>query len=280
MKKLQTLLAIAMSGVLLNAGLSASAQPAKPGYATVIRVKGETTYSLDNGAHKYALVAGKYLEAGSTIYTGPDGIVDVVLGKAIEEPQATWAPRRVSLAADSPVRGLVSYKPTAEQNTVRLMPDSALTINKLTTTSSGADTVSDTELELKNGGIYASVKKLSPAAQYLVKTPTGIAGVRGTEFAISLNPDGTIKNVEVYKTVGDDGLVLAITSAAGTTQTLLIKDGEMWAPGDANPVSIPPAIRAALQAVFSITRTPFWQIVSFDYDRTQTRTSSDVGDSF
>ena len=59
------------------------------------------------------------------------------------------------------------------------MPGSILVIDKLTTVSSGADTVSDTELDLKKGGIYASVKKLSPAAQYLVKTPTGIAGGGG-----------------------------------------------------------------------------------------------------
>lgn len=277
MKKLQTLLAIAMSGVLLNAGLSASAQPAKPGYATVVRVRGEASYSLDNGAHKFPLVPGKYLEAGSTIYTSEDGVVDVILGKAIQMPQATWAPKRVSLAADSPVRGLVSYTPSVEQNMVRVMPMSALTIDKLTTVSSGADTVSDTELDLKKGGIFASVKKLSPAAQYLVKTPNGIAGVRGTEFSITLNPDGTIKDIKVYKTLGDEGLVLAITSAVGTTQTFLIKDGEMWEPGNPNPVPIPPEIRQFLQEIFDALRTPYYQLVSFDYDRTQFQESSDFG---
>ena len=277
MKKLQTLLAIAMGGVLLNAGLSASAQPAKPGYATVVRVRGEASYSLDKGVHKYPLVPGKYLEAGSTLYTGRDGEVDVILAKAIEQPQATWAPKRVSLAADSPVRGMVSYVPSAEQNMVRLMPGTALAIDKLTTTSSGADTVSDTELDLQKGSIYASVKKLSPAAQYLVKTPTGIAGVRGTEFAITLNADGSIKSVAVYKTLNDDGLVMAITSASGATQTMLIGDGQIWAPGNANPSPITPELRSFFQEVFSITRTPFWQIVSFDYDRTQSLESSDFG---
>jgi len=276
MKKLQTLLAIAMGGALLNAGLSASAQPSKPGFATVIRVRGEVSYSLDKGTHKYPLVQGKYLEAGSTIYTGQDGEVDLILAKAIESPQATWAPKRISLAVDSPVRGMVTYRPSIEQNTVRMMPGSALSIDKLTTTSSGADTVSDTELDLQKGSIYASVKKLSPAAQYLVKTPTGIAGVRGTEFNITLNDDGTIQSVSVYKTVGDDGLVLAITKN-GATQTLLIQDGQIFESGNPNPLPITPELRALFQEVFSIERTPFWQIVSFDYDRTQTFTSSDIG---
>lgn len=274
MKKLQTLLAIAMSGVLLNAGLSASAQPAKPGYATVVRVKGEASYSPDNGTHKYPLVPGKFLEAGSTIYTSDDGTVDIILGKALQMPQASWTPKRISLAVDSPVRGLVTYTPSAEQNMVRIMPGSALGIDKLTTTSSGADTVSDTELNLQQGSIFASVKKLSPAAQYIVKTPTGIAGVRGTRFHLALKPDGTIKNIDVYTTMNDDGLLFSPT---GATQPIVIKDGEMWQPGDANPEPITPELRRFLQEIFAAFRTPYFQLVSFDYDRTQFQESSDFG---
>jgi hypothetical protein len=277
MKKLQALLAIAMGGALLNVGLPASAQPAQPGFATVIRTKGDVTYSLDGGVHKYPLIPGKFLEAGATIYTSENGEVDVILGKAIDLPQAKWVPDRVSLAVDAPVRGLVTYRPSAEQNVVRMQPNTTLVIDKLTTTSSGADTVSDTELDLKKGSIFASVKKLSPAAQYLVKTPTGIAGVRGTQFSITLNEDGTIKSVMVYRTLNDDGLVLAVTSAGGTTQTFVLKDGEMWAPGNANPIPITPEIRRLLGEVFPILRTPFFQVVSYDYDRTEFRESSDFG---
>src|SRR5262249_51273818 len=131
MKKFQILLAVAVGGALLNVGSIASAQPAKPGFATVVRVQGEASYSLHDGAHKYPLVAGKYIEAGATVYTGADGIIDVILGKSIDLPQAKWVPDRVSLAVDSPVRGLVTYKPSQEQNIVRLMPNSALVIDKL-----------------------------------------------------------------------------------------------------------------------------------------------------
>jgi hypothetical protein len=277
MKKLQTLLAIAVGGALINFALPASAQPAAPGYATVIRVKGEASYSLDGGAHKYALVPGKFLEEHATIYTSDDTTVDVVLGKAIDLPQATWTPKRISLSVDSPVRGLVSYRPSAEQNVVRVLSNSTLVIDKLTTTSSGADTVSDTELDLKQGSIFASVKKLSPAAQYLVKTPTGIAGVRGTQFSVALNPDGSIKEVSVFRTLSDEGLVLALTSAAGSTQTYTIKDGETWEPGNPNPVPITPQLHNILQQVFAALRTPYFQLVSFDYDRTQYRESTDFG---
>ena len=277
MKQLQTLLAIAVSGVLLNCGLTASAQNGKPGYATVVRVEGEASYSLDGGHTKFPLVAGKYLAAGSSIYTGDSGVVDVVLGKSMALPQAPSTPDRISLAVDGPVRGLVGYQPTAEQNSIRLMASSTLVIDKLNTISSGADTVSDTELDLQQGSIYASVKKLSPAAQYLVKTPTGIAGVRGTEFVIALNKNGTIKDVAVYKTFHDDGLVLAVVAPSGATETFLIKDGEIWEPGNPHPRPLSPQLREFLSDIFRTLRTHYYQLCNFDFDRTQYRCSTDFG---
>ena len=276
MKRLQTLLGIALTGVLLNVGLSASAQPAKPGEATVVRVKGPASYSLGNDKW-FPIVAGKFLPPGATIRTGDDGVVDLVLGKAIDLPQAKWVPERISQSVDSPVRGMTSFKPSAEQNVVRVMGNSVLVIEKLTTTDTGADTVSDTELDLKKGSIYASVKKLSPAAQYLVKTPTGIAGVRGTQFSISLNDDGSIRNVAVYKTQNDDGLVLAITPASGPVQTYLIADGQIWQPGNPNPVPMTTELRNTLQIIFSAIRTIYIEVVNFDYDHTKVLESSDFG---
>ena len=216
---------------------------------------------------------------GASIRTGDDGVVDIVLGKAVDFPQATWMPDRISKATDAGVRGMISYKPATEQNVVRVLAGSLLIIDKLTTTDTGADTVSDTELNLKQGGIYASVKKLSPASQYLVKTPTGIAGVRGTQVSILLNPDGSIKSVAVYKTQNDDGLVLAVTDSSGATQTYTILQGQVWEPGNPNPVTITPELKMILQAVFASLRTAYFQIVSFDYDRTLLLESSDYGNA-
>ncbi len=40
----------------------------------------------------HPIVAGKFLPPGASIRTGDDGVVDVVLGKAMELPQAKWVP--------------------------------------------------------------------------------------------------------------------------------------------------------------------------------------------
>lgn len=259
MKKLQILLAAAMCGVVLNV----SAQSGVSGYATVVRVQGAAYYSLGTGEVEYPLVSGKSLPAGAIIRTENNGVVDVVLGKAVEAPQAAWQPDRISLAADSPVRGMIGYKPSAEQNVVRLTPGTTLAIDKLTVTDTGADTVSDTELDLKKGKIFASVKKLSGASQYLIKLPNGIAGVRGTLFAISA--DGT---VSVFESKGG-GVVLSMVLPDGSTKTYLVTPGQFINPATGQPGALPPEAMDALQKVFTALQTLYLETVSFSFDGTR-----------
>ncbi|HTL71894.1 MAG TPA: FecR domain-containing protein [bacterium] len=258
MKKLQMLFAAALCGVVFNV----SAQTGSSGYATVVRVTGSAYYSLGAGEAEHPLLAGKTLPAGATIRTEDNGIVDVVLGKSIQTPQAFSTPDRISQAADSPVRGMVGYKPSAEQNVVRLTPGTTLGIDKLTVTDTGADTVSDTELDLKKGKIFASVKKLSGASQYLIKLPNGIAGVRGTLFAISA--DGT---VSVYESKGG-GVVLSLVLPDGSTKTYLVAPGQYIDPATGKPGTLPPEAVNALSKVFTALQTLYLETVSFSFDGT------------
>jgi hypothetical protein len=258
MKKLQILLAAAMCGVIFNA----AAQSGVSGYATVVRVVGSAYYSLGAGEAEHPLVAGKALPAGATIRTEDNGIVDVVLGKDLQTPQAFSTPDRISLAADSPVRGMVGYKPSAEQNVVRLTPNTTLAIDKLTVTDTGADTVSDTELDLKKGKIFASVKKLSGASQYLIKLPNGIAGVRGTLFSISA--DGT---VAVFESKAG-GVVLSLVLPDGSTKTFLVAPGQFIDPATGKPAALSPEAFSALSKIFTAVKTLYLETVSFSFDRT------------
>lgn len=258
MKKIQTLLLAALCG----AAFSVSAQTGVPGYATVVRVEGAAFYSLGAGQDEHPLVAGKVLPVGATIRTEDNGIVDVVLGKAIASAQASSAKRLVS-AADNPVRGLVSYEPSVEQNVVRLTPDTTLAIDKLNVTDTGADTVSDTELNLKKGKIYASVKKLTGASQYLIKLPNGIAGVRGTLFVISA--DGT---VSVSESTGG-GVVLSLVSADGTTHTYLVGARQSFDPATGQTLTISNDVASKLGKMFSLLRTIFGsEAVNYSFDTT------------
>ncbi|HZI32574.1 MAG TPA: FecR domain-containing protein, partial [Candidatus Binatia bacterium] len=240
-----------------------SAQSGAPGYATVVRVAGAAFYSLGAGQDEHPLVAGKTLPVGATIRTEDNGVVDVVLGKSMEAPQSVWQPQRIAFAADSPVRGMVGYKPSAEQNVVRLTPDTTLAIDKLNVTDTGADTVSDTELNLKKGKIFASVKKLTGASQYLIKLPNGIAGVRGTMFVISA--DGT---VEVFESTGG-GVVLSLVSQDGSTHTYLVTPGQLLDPVTGKSSPIPADLVNQLNQVFAALRTVYGEVVNFSFDTTK-----------
>jgi hypothetical protein len=267
MKKLQSLLTIAVYGALLTA-VSAVAQSAMQGYGTVVRADGVVSYSLgDNNWHP--LQAGKYLPVGATIRTGHNGVVDVVLGKEIRLPQAVERPDRISFAPDAPVRGMINYKPSAQQNVIRVTPNTTISIDKLNITDTGADTVSDTELNLKEGKIFASVKKITGASQYLIKLPKGIAGVRGTLFSISA--DGT---VACYESQGG-GVVLSLIGADGLPKTSLVLPGQLFTNGGSVP--LPADWADTMRSLFTALRTTYFQVVDFSFDQTRCYVSPTQG---
>lgn len=260
MKKLQKMLAAAMCGVVFTV-IGASAQSSVQGFGTVVRVDGIASYSLgDNSWHP--LESGKHLPVGAIIRTGHNGVVDVVLGKDIFLPQQGTRPDRISYAADAPVRGLVNNTPSAVQNVVRVTPNSTLAIDKLTVTDTGADTVSDTELNLTEGKIYASVKKITGASQYLIKLPNGIAGVRGTLFSISA--DGT---VACFESQGG-GVVLSLIGADGLPKTFLVAPGQLFSPGGGSS-PLPADLMSTLEDIFRALRTVYAQVVDFSFDHTR-----------
>ena len=238
-----------------------------PGVATVVRISGPARYSLGDGRW-HPLVVGKILAAGSIIQTGPDAMVDIVLGKKQLMPQADPAPNRISEAADPNVRGLVTYRPLAEQNAIRMTGDTVLAIDKLTVSDTGLDSVSDTELDLRQGGIYSSVKKLSGASQYLIKVPNGIAGVRGTLFYL----DATGR-CSVFKS----SVVLALVGGDGKPQTVSVGEGTGFDPQSGRTSPLPPAFITNMGQIFKALRTMYYGMVNFTFDTTSCRISPTAG---
>jgi len=301
MKHIQIFISAVICGLVLTLAGSASAQQdSHPGWATVVRIVGEGSYSLGDGVW-HPLVAGKILGAGAVIRTGHDATVDIVLGKKILMPQADPLPDRLSLAADANVRGYISYKPTAEQNAVRLTGDTVLAIDKLTVSDTGVDSVSDTELDLRQGGIYNSVKKLSGASQYLIKIPNGIAGVRGTLFYISATGRCIVyKNTVVLSMIGPNGKPITVVvgegyqfdpknlgnsqpNASGNSQPNSLGNDQPNVSGNSQPNSLgndqpsplssgispfPPGLSGELDQIFSALRTLYYGEVNFTYDST------------
>lgn len=267
MKHTKFLILAAVCGAFLALAAVASAQTIKQGVATIVRIEGEARYSLGDG-NWHPLVAGKVLSAGAIIQSGHDAKVDLVLGKVIEMPQAAAWPNRISLAPDSPVRGLVDYKPSVEQNMVRMTGDSTLAIDKLTVSDTGVDTVSDTELDLRKGRIFCTVKKLTATSQYLVKIPNGIAGVRGSIFMIDAKG---IFAAWVHT------LSVSIIGPDGKPKIFEVIQGNMYDSATGKLIPLPPQLVSLFHQISKALDTLYVEIVSFAFDRTLCNVSSTHG---
>lgn len=162
---------------------TAAAQGGMEGAAKVVRVKGPARYTTGNNVWQ-PIHVGDVLRAGTVVQTSTEegSYVDLVLGDANAAlPEAvTYKPGIPNSMATS----AMSFRPSSEQNVVRIWANSAMGIDKLTAMQTGADTVTETQLDLKQGRITGNVKKMSAASKYEVKLPNGVAGVRGTLFDI------------------------------------------------------------------------------------------------
>jgi hypothetical protein len=129
------------------------------------------------------------LRAGTIVQTSTEqgSYVDLALGDA-NAPVMSASP--VAFKPFIP-NSRLAYQPTAEQNVVRLWENTALGIDRLSAMQTGADTVTDTQLDLKAGHITGNVKKMSASSKYEVKLPNGVAGIRGTVY--DLTSDGMVK---------------------------------------------------------------------------------------
>jgi hypothetical protein len=174
--------------------------------AKVIRIKGAAQYKIGNGEWR-SLKYGDVVRQGTVIQTAGNSRVDLLLGAA-------------SAPVERPVTGeALIYQPTAEQNVVRLWENTLMGVDKLTEMQTGADVVTETQLDLKAGHISGSVKKMSAASKYEVKLPIGVAGIRGTIYDISA--EGVIK-------VLTGSVVLAYTGPNGSTLTQVVMGLQMF----------------------------------------------------
>ncbi len=198
---------IACVAVLVGFVSTTSVQAAQTGKAVVRSVSGEAQYS-DGGAWM-PLTAGKELQPGSSVRTANDSKVVLFLDQ------------------NGPL--------------VILTENTTLGIDKLTFEPTGVDTIIETQLDLKSGRILGIAKKLSATSKYEVKTPSGVAGIRGTRYSISATG-------EVY--VLDGSVVVVSVRPDGSVVTQVVSEGEMFSPATGRPQPIPPATLDQLMGEF------------------------------
>lgn len=190
------------------------AQETKQGKAVVRAVRGTAKYSVA-GSEWSPLKAGISLKSGTTIQTGPESNVDLFLDK------------------NGPF--------------LRLVSNTTLSLDTLTYTDIGAESVIHTGLTLRAGRLLGDVKKLAPTSKYEIKTPSGIAGVRGTQYDISA--DGTI--TVVVGTV----IFAYIDPTTAEVQTKVIRTSQSFKPGGTLSQASPELIKALKDALAQSAKT-------------------------
>jgi len=203
---------LTFTGIILAFSFSAVAQQMSQSMAKVVRIKGSARYAGANNVWQ-PLKVGDELRAGAIIQTAADSRVDLVLGEKEAFPtEQKWG------STTSGSTG-ASYQPVAQQDFVRIWENSVLALDKLLIANTGTDSIRETQLDLRSGRVFGTVKKLNGASKYEVKIPNAVAGVRGTIYTISA---GGILDVLV------GSVVVAYTDANGQVVTQVVMGGQRF----------------------------------------------------
>lgn len=266
MKFAQALFSALVGGFVLSLVTGAHAQSTTQ-YATVVRIQGEARYSTGNNEW-HPLTVGQALVAGDLIQSSVNGKVDLVLGDKIAN-RIVPTPDKVAPANDANVRSVISYKAQAAQDVIRLDGDTVVAIDKLSGANMGVDTTTDTELDLRKGTIFGSIKKVSAASTYQIKTPNGMAAIRGTTFVLSATGAITVT----------DGSVVISEVINGQTITQTVSAGQQFDPATGQVTTLTTqqlndAEQTAVQ-VFTLVEG----VISFANDMTTVYVSPTTGSS-
>jgi hypothetical protein len=205
MKRLVTVAAYLMVVVLVGVSSLRSAEPGKiPGKAIVRTITGTATYTKAGGGTA-PLKVNMELDPGDLVTTGAESFVYLS------------------------VNGLSSA--------VRVAADTTLLIKTMERTGTWREGTTDTSLDLRVGSIQGQVRKVSADSNYEISTPHGVAGIRGTDFAVDVVNNGNGTYTVTFTSI--TGTVVASAVVNGQLQTKTLSGGEYWTVGgDVLPVEI------------------------------------------
>jgi len=123
-------------------------------------------------------------------------LIQSVKGVATYSTGVRWSPLKENMTigrgttiktdADSTVDLILQYNGTV----LRLTPNSALSFAKLNKEAAGAEVITETSLNLVEGSIVGSQRKLASPSTFEINLPGGVATIKGTEYLV--RADGAV----------------------------------------------------------------------------------------
>jgi hypothetical protein len=198
MRKIQISMACALALAFVGVATLKSAEDGSvQGKATVRSIHGNVEYQV--GGTWTPLKINAELDAGVVVRTGPDS------------------------TADLSVNGLSSA--------LRIEPETTVAIPTMTRTDSSRDSDQETMLDLQDGAILGNVKKISANSRYEIKTPHGVAGIRGTDYHVRARLESDGRHTVTFTSITGQVIVSAVVDPGGPTIVKVLRDGESWTPG-------------------------------------------------
>ena len=215
MKKIQSVVACALALTFIGAANLSSAQSGRVEGKAIVRAVHGNVEAQENGSW-VPLRPNKELDPGVKIRTGPDSSTDLS------------------------VNGYSS--------TVRIQENTTMVIPEMFRVGPGREADTDTTLDLQLGTVLGNVKKLSASSRYEIRTPHGVAGIRGTDFQVTVVMEPGGGYVVTFTSVTGELTVSAVINPGEAPVVKVLRTGESWTPGNGDVVPTPPQIIAAALA--------------------------------
>src|SRR5665213_171655 len=193
-------------------------------------------------------------------------IVRAVHGDVTYQENGSWMPLKNNseLAAGVSIRTGAASTADIQVNgksAVRVTENTTMQIPTMTYTGTRREGDTETMLDLESGSVLGNVKKLSANSRYEIKTPHGVAGIRGTDFEVTVKPQGDGRFVVTFTSVTGQLIVSAVVE--GNTVVKVLRTGESWTPGDGDvrptPVELIQEYRDIITAVAAFIDTQNFQ---------------------
>jgi len=189
----------------------------------VLALTGLTTLLVAAGAQRDATAIVRSVFGDVTYQPAGSGTFMPLRANA-ELGQKTVIKAGAGASAYLQVNGYVSMVKVTESTT--------MTLKTMTTTGPGYAADTSTDLKLDGGTIMGNVRKLSANSDYKVTVPNGMAGIRGTDFQVTVfvQPNGAGAITVTFTSV--TGLLFCqVNPPAGTTPeqaSKMLDTGESW----------------------------------------------------
>ena len=199
---------VSFTAGLVVAGLLFAAQAnARDGQALVQSISGEV--KLLDGSKWLPLQTGQLLKTGAVVKTGAKSRADLFLG----------------------VNGSM----------LRLAANTELKFSRLAVEISPIEPIAKTEMELRSGRVIGNVRKLPMGSSYVIKTPVGVADIKGTVYDINANGELIVLSGKVKYTDRTSGREVLIASGEKYVggREMKAADDEKAEAAAAAPVDLP-----------------------------------------